>query len=137
MVELDIVMELTAILGDGTGGEVSITTTNGVITDVQVTQGGKGYTYGIIDLSTNSGSGSKLIPIIPPSKGHGYDVYKELGTDRVLLYARFDDSTKDFPIDTKFAQVGIIKNPETICRNRNNIYRKYIFITFCCWIKYF
>ena len=30
-----------------------------------------------------------------------------------MLYARFDDSTKDFPTDTKFAQVGIIKNPET------------------------
>ena len=102
-----------SILGDGSGGEVSITTdTNGVITGVQVTQGGKGYTYGIVDLSSSSGSGSKLIPIIPPSKGHGYDIYKELGTDRVLLYARFDSSTKDFPVDTKFAQVGIIKNPE-------------------------
>ena len=101
-----------SILGDGTGGEVSLTTTNGVITDITVTQGGKGYTYGIVDLSTNSGAGSKLIPIIPPSKGHGSDIYKELGTDKVLLYARFDDSTKDFPIDTKFAQVGIIKNPE-------------------------
>ena len=100
------------ILGDGTGGQVSVTTTNGVITGVTVTQGGKGYTYGIVDLSTNSGSGSKLIPIIPPSKGHGYDIYKELGTDKVLLYARFDDSTKDFPIDTEFAQIGIIKNPQ-------------------------
>jgi hypothetical protein len=29
------------------------------------------------------------------------------------VYARFDDSTKDFPTDTKFAQVGIIKNPTT------------------------
>jgi hypothetical protein len=29
------------------------------------------------------------------------------------MYARFDDSTKDFPIDTTFAQVGVIKNPET------------------------
>ena len=106
--------ELThPILGDGTGGEVTLTTVGGVITDVIITQGGKGYTYGIIDLSTNSGSGAKLIPIIPPSKGHGYDVYTELGTDKVLLYARFDDSTKDFPVDTKFAQVGIIKNPES------------------------
>ena len=35
-----------------------------------------------------------------------------MGTDKVLLYARFDDST-NFPIDTKFAQVGILKNPET------------------------
>ena len=54
---------------------------------------------------------AKLIPIIPPSKGHGYDAYTELGTDKVLVYARFDDSTRDFPIDTKFSQVGIIKNP--------------------------
>ena len=102
-----------SIVGDGTGATVSITADGGVITDVVVTNGGKGYTYGIIDLSANSGSGSKLIPIIPPSKGHGYNIYEELGTDRVLMYARFDDSTKDFPIDTKFAQVGIIKNPET------------------------
>jgi len=100
------------ILGDGTGGKVSITAPGGVITDVTVTNGGKGYTYGIINLPA-TGNPAKLIPIIPPSKGHGYNIYEELGTDRVLMYARFDDSTKDFPIDTKFAQVGIIKNPET------------------------
>ena len=100
-------------MGDGSGGEVSITTTNGEITSVVVTSGGKGYTYGIVNLNSSSGTGAKLIPIIPPSKGHGYDIYKELGTDKVLIYARFDDSTKDFPTDTKFAQVGILKNPET------------------------
>ena len=38
-------------------------------------------------------------------------IYTELGADRVLIYARFDDSTRDFPTNTKFAQVGIIKNP--------------------------
>lgn len=100
------------ILGDGTGGKVSITAPNGVITNVTVTNGGKGYTYGILNLPA-TGNPAKLIPIIPPSKGHGYNIYEELGTDKVLMYARFDDSTKDFPIDTKFAQVGIIKNPET------------------------
>jgi|TARA_R100000027_G_scaffold17166_2_gene12382 hypothetical protein len=103
------------IVGDGSGGKVTITTdSSGTITDVVVTNGGKGYTYGIINLSPSSPSDTaKLIPIIPPSKGHGYNIYEELGTDKVLMYARFDDSTKDFPIDTKFAQVGIIKNPET------------------------
>ena len=101
------------IVGDGTGGQVTISTdSDGKITAVTVTQGGKDYTYGTVDLSTSGGSGAYLIPIIPPSKGHGYDIYKELGTDKVLLYARFDDSTKDFPVDTKFAQVGVIKNPE-------------------------
>ena len=52
-----------------------------------------------------------MVPIIPPSRGHGFDLYKELGADRVLVYARFDDTTKDFPIDAKFAQVSLIKNP--------------------------
>ena len=37
-----------------------------------------------------------------------------MGTDRVLVYARFDDSTKDFPIDTKFAQIDLVKNPTSI-----------------------
>lgn len=107
------------ILGDGTGGKVQLDTdSNGKIINVVVSSGGKNYTYGLVDLGSiniNSlGTPAKLIPIIPPSKGHGYDVYTELGADRVLLYARFDDSTKDFPVDTKFAQVGIVRNPTSI-----------------------
>jgi hypothetical protein len=106
------------ILGDGSGGKVSVTATGGVITSTIMTSGGSGYTYGIVDLGSLQPSGSipnpaKLIPIIPPSKGHGYDIYSELGTDKVLVYARFDDSTKDFPTDTYFSQVGIVKNPST------------------------
>ena len=115
------------ILGDGSGGKVSITTVGGVVTSAVVTAGGSGYSYGMVDLGPLQPSefpvGSttvypaKLIPIIPPSRGHGYDIYKELGADRVLVYARFDDSTKDFPTDTKFAQVGIVKNPTTYTNN--------------------
>ena len=105
------------ILGDGTGGKVVVEVSGNKITKCTVSNGGKGYTYGVVDLGTiNSGAvaGStpaKLIPIIPPSKGHGFDLYKELGADRVLVYARFDDSTKDFPIDAEFAQVSLVKNP--------------------------
>ncbi len=109
------------ILGDGTGAKVSVTVlSTGIIDTVKVISGGSGYTYGIVDLgpiqssTENSTSLGKLIPIIPPSKGHGFDVYKELGADKVLIYARFDDSTKDFPIDSSFAQVGILKNPEKV-----------------------
>ena len=104
------------ILGDGSGGKVRVDVVSNKITDTTVTAGGKGYSYGIVDLgSLNSNvpanNRAKLIPIIPPSLGHGYDAYTELGTDKILIYARFDDSTKDFPTDTKFAQVGIVKNP--------------------------
>ena len=101
------------ILGDGSGAKALVTATNGVITDVIVTAGGSGYTFGMVDL-TDFGTPStraNLIPIIPPSRGHGFDLYTELGADKVLVYSRFDDSTKDFPTDTHFGQVGIIKNP--------------------------
>ena len=39
-------------------------------------------------------------------------MYGELGTDKILIYTRFDDSSPDFPTTTKFSQVGILKNPE-------------------------
>jgi hypothetical protein len=104
------------IVGDGSGGQVSIDIdVEGKVSNATVIAGGKNYTYALIDLGTTStnipASYANLIPIIPPSRGHGYDIYRELGADKVLVYVRFDDSTKDFPIDTKFAQVGIVKNP--------------------------
>ena len=109
------------IIGDGTGAKVVIDTdSNGKIIKTTISSGGKGYTYGMVDLGPLGNSGvsvgnfAKLIPIIPPSRGHGYNLYKELGTDKVLIFARFDDSTKDFPTDTKFAQISIVKNPTSI-----------------------
>ena len=106
--------ETLNIVGDGSGAKVLIDVVGGKINDVIVSSGGKDYTYGRVDLSPiNQGATSfaHLIPIIPPSRGHGYDIYTELGCERVLLYARFDDSTKDFPSDVKFSQIGILKNP--------------------------
>ena len=105
------------ILGDGSGARVFIEANeDGQIVKTTVTVGGSGYTYGIVDLGPLQTSDTitfpaKLIPIIPPSRGHGYDLYREMGSDKVLIYSRFDDSSKDFPTDTKFAQIGILKNP--------------------------
>ena len=103
-----------SILGDGEGGRAVIDVNSGQITKALVSKGGKGYTWGLVDLGAINSSASeaaKLDVIIPPSRGHGFDIYQELGTDRVLVYARFDDSTQDFPIDTKFAQIGLLRNP--------------------------
>ena len=105
------------ILGDGTGGKVVVDVVGGKITNAIVSSGGKDYTYGIVDLGKINGNvtdHAKLIPIIPPSKGHGFNIYEELGTDRVLCYARFGGDNKDFPVDTQFAQVTLVKNPTSI-----------------------
>jgi hypothetical protein len=110
------------VLGDGSGATVLVDVVSGSIAKTTVTSGGSGYTYGIVDtgsIDVNASRACNLIPVIPPSNGHGFDLYKELGTDKVLVYARFDDSSKDFPIDTKFAQVGIIKNPTSFGSTSN------------------
>ena len=112
------------IIGDGEDGKVIVDVVDGKINDVIVSSGGRGYTYGRVDLSSinqNATSFAHLIPIIPPSLGHGYDIYTELGSDKCLIYARFDDSTKDFPLDTTFSQIGIIKNP-TIVGSSSSIF---------------
>ena len=112
------------IIGDGTGGKVRVDVEGGKITNTVVTAGGKDYSYALVDLgsinSNTTGSSAKLIPVIPPARGHGDDIYLELGSDKVLVYARFDDSTKDFPVDTSFAQVSIVKNPTSV--GTNNVF---------------
>ena len=123
------------ILGDGTGGRARVDIVDQKISKVTVSSGGKGYSYGLIDLdklrvggaSHSDADKAKLVPIIPPKLGHGSDIYTELGTDKVLVYARFDDSTNDFPIDTQFAQVGIVKNPTKI--GTTNIFTEQTFTT--------
>ena len=102
------------IIGDGDGASVVIDVNSGQVDKAIVSRGGKGYTWGLVDLGSinqSASSNAKLDVIIPPSLGHGFDIYQELGTDRVLVYARFDDSIPDFPVDTTFAQIGILRNP--------------------------
>ena len=79
------------IVGDGSGAKAVITVDSlGRITDAVISSGGKGYTYAMVDLGTLQPVGSiptpaKLIPIIPPSKGHGHDLYKELGLSLIHI----------------------------------------------------
>jgi hypothetical protein len=116
------------ILGDGNGGKVTITTDSfGKVSEIYITNGGQGYTYGTIKFEpgapeitnslTNVGVGTSALAsfevIIPPKGGHGYDIYRELGAYRVLVYSRYEtlESNPDIISGNDFARVGIIKNP--------------------------
>jgi len=108
------------ILGDGTGGFASVSITGGEITSVQVTNGGSGYTKALLNFGTTSsgsvavvsGSGGSFEVIIPPKGGHGKDIYRELGSHRVMVYSKYD-SDPDYVIGNTFSRVGIVKNPIT------------------------
>ena len=104
------------ILGDGSGGFVSITLNNGFVDTVIVTNGGTGYTKAFIDFSPSllanlsAGTGATFEVIIPPQDGHGADIYRELGGNRVMVYSKYD-ADPDYVTGNNFARVGLIKNP--------------------------
>jgi hypothetical protein len=107
------------ILGDGSGGECTVVINNdSKIDTVTVSKGGSGYTYGTVDLVSGNVPTGSTAPIfnviIPPEGGHGADVYRELGANKVLVYSRIENDTEnpDFVTGNQIARVGIVENPE-------------------------
>ncbi len=108
------------IEGDGSGAKCSVVVNAaGKIDSVEVTNGGSDYTFGSVNLEqvglTNpSGStDAGFNVIIPPQDGHGADIYRELGANRVLIYSRLENDTSnpDFITGNQFARVGLVKDP--------------------------
>lgn len=107
-----------SIRGDGTGGTVLVKfDSSGNVTSSEVTSAGSGYTYGTVDLESvvdldPSSERAIFTVIIPPKGGHGYDIYKELGAYRCLVYSRIENSISnpDFIEGNQFSRVGIVKD---------------------------
>ena len=105
------------IIGDGFDAEATIVVgSDSTVESINITNGGYGYTYGTVDISSAGITGDVLPTfeiIIPPLKGHGYDIYKELGAKNVLIYSRIenDDLNPDFITGNKIARIGLLKNP--------------------------
>jgi hypothetical protein len=124
------------ILGDGTGGVVSVTINSAAIQSVSVVSPGSGYTYASVVLKTGTGSGATAFglftnvglttpatvastatgaiePIISPQGGHGSNMEEELNGKRVMLNVRltYNEGSGDFPVDNDFRRIGIIRNP--------------------------
>ena len=107
------------IVGDGTGGEATIVVDNqSKVDSVTISNGGNGYTYANIDLSSGNFPTSPTTPtfdvIIPPKGGHGADIYRELGCTKVLIYSQIknDATNPDFIVGNRVARIGMIANPE-------------------------
>jgi hypothetical protein len=110
------VINNVTILGDGSGGEASVTFDElGRPIKVTVTNGGSGYTFGTLDLDSVAPpllNKAVFNVIIPPPGGHGANVYRELGANRVLVYSRIENviTNPDFIEGNQFARVGIIRD---------------------------
>lgn len=124
------------ILGDGTGGKVTIVVSGGSITSATVNAVGSGYTYASVALKTGTGSGATAYglfsdigltgsvvvgatgvgavePIVSPQGGHGSNMEMELNGKRVMTNIRltYAEGSGDFPVDNDFRRIGIIKDP--------------------------
>ena len=106
------------IKGDGSGAEATVTTNNDAkVSDVTVSTGGSGYTFGTLDLAAKGIEGTTdpaFNVIIPPQGGHGADIYRELGAYNVLLYSRIENDTDnpDFVTGNQIARVGVVESPK-------------------------
>jgi hypothetical protein len=107
------------ISGDGSGAKATIViNSDSKVDSITVTNGGNGYTYGTVDLVAGGVPTGSTTPtfdvIIPPSGGHGADIYRELGAYRVLLYSRIenDNLNPDFITGNQVARIGIVENPQ-------------------------
>lgn len=112
------------IRGDGTGAFATIVVNNDSEVDsITVSQGGSNYTYGSVDLAAAGVPLGTTRPqfdvIIPPSGGHGFDVYNELGAYRVMVQSQIenDETNPDFIQQNEFARVGLVQNPQQFNSN--------------------
>jgi hypothetical protein len=106
------------IKGDGSGAKATIVVNNDAkVESIFVSDGGFGYTHGRVDLQSTTfpiGTDSpEFDVIIPPTGGHGNDIYRELGATNILLYTRIenDNENPDFIVGNQIARVGIVRNP--------------------------
>jgi len=107
------------IKGNGRGAEATIIIGNdSKVESINISKGGSGYTYGIVDLVGGNVPTGSTTPtfdvIIPPQGGHGSDIYRELGGKNILVYSRIenDNENPDFITGNQIARVGIVKNPK-------------------------
>ena len=107
------------IKGDGSGAECTVVVNaDQQIGSVDVTNQGSNYTFGTVDIVAGGLPRPDLYPqldvIIPPTGGHGSDIYKELGATNALVYSRIENDSEnpDFITGNQIARIGILENPK-------------------------
>lgn len=96
------------IVGDGSGATANVRVSSGNIYKVNVLNPGSNYT--IANIITSLGN-AVIEPIIAPVDGHGYDNIDELGGVYAMVNIRLEQSDADIPSNTKFRQLGLVKDP--------------------------
>jgi hypothetical protein len=104
------------IVGDGTGATATATVDlgTGLVTRINVTNAGSGYTFATVTLTgATTGTNATAAAIISPKGGHGKDAVEELGGFYVMMNVRleYDDGAGDFPVDNDYRRIMLVRDP--------------------------
>lgn len=111
---------IVSITGDGTGAQLTANIVNGVITGINILDGGNNYTTATITvndpLQTIVGNTASIRAVIGPKGGHGSNPLYELGASYRMLSVDFNGTINGaLPTSSTgtddFRQIGLIRNP--------------------------
>ncbi len=112
---------IVTVSGDGSDASFSVDILNGVITEVNIIDGGSDYTNMTLDLADPlklpATSNASLRAVISPTSGHGANPVQELGSSEQMISVDFQSDMEDlYPTysdgSTDYRQVAIIRNPK-------------------------
>lgn len=107
------------VTGDGTLANVTVDVVNGVITDINIVNGGNNYSFVTLTvddpLQQTIGNTANLQAVISPQYGHGFDPQRELGGSDLMISVDFaGDVGGELPVENdgtdSFRQVFIVKD---------------------------
>ena len=131
---------ILSVSGDGYGANFTVDVASGVITEVNVVDGGHDYTFANVTISDplhTSGNTANLSVVISPQYGHGYDPARELGASFEMISVDFQGNvdgvlpTGNNPAGSTddFRQICLIRNPRLNASNTTSTGATYLMCT--------
>ncbi len=137
---------VNVVSGNGTGFTATATVSAGVVTRIDVTAQGSGYTYLTLSLTGGGGTGATVRAVLSPinheittlatATGHGSEPIAELGGYYVGVATRFETSESGlFPVSISYRKIGLLRNPwnfatsGTLVRSTASVVRQTIELT--------
>lgn len=115
-------LSIVTVIGDGTGAEITARIESGVITELNILDGGAGYTRAELVVQDDDqlldGTPAVLEASIPPFGGHGSNPVKELGCYTVMTTVSIEgDESDTIPVGTvagafDFRQLILLRDPK-------------------------